>query len=458
MRCNLQIEGSGVIPEDVIIDGGDDYENPLDPEAKPGKYVKHVVMRTDRSDGFVGRNFLLRGASEHGFYTEETDGILLDKVKFFWDARLRPPELHDRPQRDPELRRLRRRRRRRLPGRLAADGRVPPTRRLPRASATTRVVRRCDLRGSTLAYSGSMGNSVRITENHIYGNTDRHLQRHALGPRPPGLPGRRHARSTTTSSTRTTSTSTASSRPPVEPLVPMPIGTGHRLAGDERRHASATTTSSTTGATATLLAAVPDRGRRRARGQRRPGGRTARTTTISSTSCGNHYYDNVMGRPPEGFKFHEARRRSSATSTAPTGTKTMPNGVDFWWDEFAGNNGNCWYDNTGPTAPTRLDHRLRRGRRSRTCCRATATRASASATSSRRPCSSTARCTRAATRRAIIRSATGSGCRPSPGTAAARREAAARKRGRGRSARARAAASCKRGSTGCSTPAAVRGR
>ena len=28
----------------------------------------------------------MRGAREHGFYTEETDGILLDQVKFFWNA------------------------------------------------------------------------------------------------------------------------------------------------------------------------------------------------------------------------------------------------------------------------------------------------------------------------------------------------------------------------------------
>ena len=31
----------------------------------------------------------------------------------------------------------------------------------------------------------------------------------------------------------------------------------------------------------------------------------------------------------------------------PAGRASLPNGVDFWWDEFAGNNGNCWYDNTG---------------------------------------------------------------------------------------------------------------
>ncbi len=86
MRCNLQIEGSGVIPEDVLLDAGKDYERPLDPQAKPGGYAKHVVMRTDRTDGLVVRNMLLRGALEHGFYTEETDGILLDRVKFFWAA------------------------------------------------------------------------------------------------------------------------------------------------------------------------------------------------------------------------------------------------------------------------------------------------------------------------------------------------------------------------------------
>ena len=31
----------------------------------------------------------------------------------------------------------------------------------------------------------------------------------------------------------------------------------------------------------------------------------------------------------------------------PDGTAD-PNGTDFWWDQFAGNEGNCWYDNVGP--------------------------------------------------------------------------------------------------------------
>ena len=45
----------------------------------------------------------------------------------------------------------------------------------------------------------------------------------------------------------------------------------------------------------------------------------------ATTSNGNRYYDNVMGRTPDG--------------------RQMPNGVDFWWDEFPTNSGNCWFRN-----------------------------------------------------------------------------------------------------------------
>jgi hypothetical protein len=48
---------------------------------------------------------------------------------------------------------------------------------------------------------------------------------------------------------------------------------------------------------------------------------------VATTSNGNRYTANVMGRTPGGQK--------------------MPNGVDFWWDEFASNHGNCWPDNKG---------------------------------------------------------------------------------------------------------------
>jgi hypothetical protein len=48
----------------------------------------------------------------------------------------------------------------------------------------------------------------------------------------------------------------------------------------------------------------------------------------TSTSHRNVNSSNVMGRAPDG--------------------KLAPNGIDFWWDEFPGNTGNCWYLNEGP--------------------------------------------------------------------------------------------------------------
>jgi hypothetical protein len=48
-------------------------------------------------------------------------------------------------------------------------------------------------------------------------------------------------------------------------------------------------------------------------------------SNTNDTSLDNRYYNNVMG-------------------TAPDGTY-MPNGVDFWWDNFPGNTGDCWYNN-----------------------------------------------------------------------------------------------------------------
>src|SRR5215211_8405334 len=44
-----------------------------------------------------------------------------------------------------------------------------------------------------------------------------------------------------------------------------------------------------------------------------------------STSFDNRFYGNVMGVAPDG--------------------SVQPNGLDFWWDSFTGNTGNCWYQN-----------------------------------------------------------------------------------------------------------------
>jgi hypothetical protein len=47
----------------------------------------------------------------------------------------------------------------------------------------------------------------------------------------------------------------------------------------------------------------------------------------TSTSFDNSFYENLMGIAPSGA--------------------AAPNGVDFWWDSFPGNTGNCWWGNEG---------------------------------------------------------------------------------------------------------------
>jgi hypothetical protein len=48
--------------------------------------------------------------------------------------------------------------------------------------------------------------------------------------------------------------------------------------------------------------------------------------TKFSTSYNDQFYGNTMGVAPDG--------------------SVQPNGVDFWWDAYLTNTGNCWYGNT----------------------------------------------------------------------------------------------------------------
>ena len=171
VRCNLQIEGSGVKPTDVIIDGASDYES-NSPEARPRTLLKHVILRVDRADGFVAHNFTVRGALEHGLYVEEADGYRIDTVKMFWAAdygNLTFTSDHGLytdcdgfGAGDAVL----------YPGAAPETGEQADLSFYPDAPRINTTVRRCDMRGSVLAYSGSMGNSRPASRNNnIYGNT-----------------------------------------------------------------------------------------------------------------------------------------------------------------------------------------------------------------------------------------------------------------------------------------------
>jgi hypothetical protein len=110
----------------------------------------------------------------------------------------------------------------------------------------------------------------------------------------------------------------------VRPFIPAPVGTGLWFAGgndnivrgnhfwDNRRRG-------------TMLFAVPDA---TVCGPSPVGSDTpvpGCDETSTTTSFNNSFTENVMGVAADGT--------------------AKPNGVDFWWDSFPGNTGNCWWGN-----------------------------------------------------------------------------------------------------------------
>ena len=344
VRCNLQIEGSGAKPEDVILDAGENYQG-SGPEAKPLGHAKDVVLRADRADGFVGRNFLTRGGEEHGFYTEESDGTLLDRTKFFWNAdygHLAFTSDHQRLQNcdgmgagDAAL----------YPG-AAPETQSQATDFYPDAPRYNTTITRCDMRNSALGYSGSMGNAVRLTNNHIYGNATGISTDTLSSAGHPGFPA--DSQKVDNNFIYSNNFNVYEADSPVKPLVAVPNGTGIIYAGmnDARVHDNWFFDNWRDG---TMLFAVPDALTRFGgpEGDVFPGVSCTTQDTGLSTSCGNRHFNNKMGQVPAGFRFPSTLDQYGIPHGRAARTP-LPNGNDFWWDEFFTNTGNCWFDNTGP--------------------------------------------------------------------------------------------------------------
>ena len=354
--CNFQIEGSGPRPEDVILDAGKNYTNPDHPGAKPGGsagcdnpddcYTKHVVLRADRADGFVAKNLLTRGGREFGIYTEEIDGYLLARTKFFWNrdyGQLSFTSDHGLMKNcdgfgsgDSVV----------YPGAAPETGSQADTSFYPDAPRYNTVVTQCDLRGSALGYSGSMGNAVRITRNHIYGNVTGIASDTLSSAGHPGFPA--DYSQIDHNLIYSNNLDLYVDDPPVEPMVPVPLGTGIIYPGmnDARVHHNHIFDNWRFGS---MLFAVPDAltSAGGAEGRVNPGiSCPGAPQNGISTSCGNQFHDNVVGRAPAGFQFPAALDQFGADHSSGPGP--YPNGLDFWWDEWSGNVNNCWFDNTGP--------------------------------------------------------------------------------------------------------------
>ena len=339
IRCNLEIQGSGVSPDDVVVDGGDpslgDHANP---GPNPGGYAKDVGIRADRADGFVLDNLKVRHVNEHDVYVTETDGYHLNHFKvaygheygvltFVGDHGLME-DCDAWGSGDAGL----------YPGATADLGdAVPPDQR-----RYGNELRLCDMHHNLGGFSATDGNAIWVHDNEIYGNTLGYTTDVFTAPGHPGFPADSQLIERNNIYSNNFNPYLPFCGPGQDPgplgpdqgcsdivaTEPEPVGTGLWIAGgnhmtirnnrfwDNWRRGI-------------MIFAVPDQLVCGPAGSVDPSNLAGCDIlkVPPSTSYNNEVYGNSMG-------------------VAPDGTKAR-NGTDFWWDEFLGNTGNCWHDNTG---------------------------------------------------------------------------------------------------------------
>jgi hypothetical protein len=314
IRCNLQLEGSGVSADDVVVDAGNAASGngpPLDP-------VKDVGIRADRADGFVLRNMTVRHAKEHDIYVLESDGYLLDRFKTFWAGEygvLTFVEDHGLIQNcdaagsgDAGL----------YPGAGADTGTDRDTKWYPEFRYSQEI-RRCDSHHNLAGYSGTDGNATHIHHDNFYDNTLGFTTDVFTAPGHPGFP--QDSDLVEYNDFYSNNFDVYAPDSGIHATEPEPVGTGLWIAGgnsnivrfnrfyDNWRRG-------------TMLFAAPDA---TICGPAIGTPVTGCDPTKFSTSYDNQFYGNVMGVAPDGT--------------------VMPNGTDFWWDNYPTNTGNCWYQN-----------------------------------------------------------------------------------------------------------------
>jgi hypothetical protein len=312
IRCNFQIEGSGVSADDVVVDAG----NPATGNNGPAVGAKDVGIRADRADGFVLRNLTVRHVNEHGIYVLESDGYLLNRFKTFQAGEygvLTFVEDHGLIENceaassgDSGL----------YPGGGADTG----AQRLPGTKFRySQELRYCDMHHNALGYSGTDGNAVHVDHNNFYDNAMGLSTDVFTAPGHPGFPQDSDLIEHNNFFNNNFNPYLPGSD--VVPTVPVPVGTAMWIAGgnDNIVRNNRFWNNYRRGV---MLFAVPDSFVCNDPSQQVPGCDPTKT----STSYDNSFHDNVMGIAPSGAH--------------------QPNGTDFWWSSWPGTTGNCWFKNT----------------------------------------------------------------------------------------------------------------
>ena len=325
--CNLQIEGTGADPEDVIFEGG---------FKEDGEWIdRHNGIRADRADGIYIRNLTTQLVRENGIYVHETDGYVLDgtvtraielygiltfasdhgvikdcEAYYNGDSGIYPGS----------------------PADVNADN--DETERLDRWAVE---VYGCESHHNALGHSGTAGNSIYLHDNEWYDNGAGIVVDSFVGGHP-GMPQdhlwiRDNLIYRNNSNYYENVHDGTCDQPPREwriletgtvcPVFPVPVGTGILIAGGNHNliEDNLIYDNWRQGAmlfwVPTIVRATPEE----------PGdlaGAFEENIDQYDTSHHNHFVNNTMGESPDGL--------------------TQPNGTDFWWDDEG--EGNCWQGNT----------------------------------------------------------------------------------------------------------------
>lgn len=319
IRCNFQIEGSGVSADDVIVEAGDPAAGNGGPSA--AGHRKDVGIFIDRADGFVLRNVTVRHAREHAIYMLETDGYLLDRFKTYYAGAYGVLTFvgdHGRTQNcetvgsgDSGL----------YPGSGAPTLVNRKTDFYP-TSRISQEIRWCDSHTNTSGFSGTNSHGTWVHHNNFYNNALGYTTDVFTAAGHPGFPQDGNVVENNNFYSNNFNPFVAGSE--VSPFIPAPVGTGLWLAGGNENVVKGNRFYDNW-RRGVMLFAVPDAtvcGPIFSDGTPVPG-----CNPLSvSTSYKNKFNGNIMGVAPDGA--------------------VKPNGLDFWWDAFPGNTGNCWWGNT----------------------------------------------------------------------------------------------------------------
>ena len=318
LRCNLQLEGSGVSADDVIVDAGDTTKGNKGPSGVGAK--KDVAIKADRADGFVLRNITARHAAEHGIYVLETDGYRLERFKAFYSRLYGTLTFADDHGLHTDCETVGHGDSGIYPGGAVESGVQRP---VGTPFRYNQAVTRCDMHHNLAGYSGTNGNAVHIYRNEIYGNALGIQTDVVTGAGHPGYPGDSMLVENNKIYSNNFNPYLPSSD--VHTAFPFPVGTGMWIAGGNH-HVIRSNHVYDNWRRGFMLFTVPDTLICGPQTNNRD--QEGCDDSKVSTSHYNSYYDNFMGVSPDG--------------------QAKPNGLDFWWDAFPGSRGNCWYRNRGP--------------------------------------------------------------------------------------------------------------